>query len=233
MAERSWPVPKGEPVALEEPERVLSENINNRLDAILQRVREHAPVKPSEIAEMGALAHELHVRLANRGIEPKHHKYMLANRRVAPNTPEFYRHVHPVEDLLRFLANRNANDDAVDVTIGHEFRFSAYSRRWKHNEEYSPTRTPEGWSFANAGDVISTGRDARVGRKDGSGLFHFLEHNWVSYPHDLPDYFESLWDQSADRGLTQEEVQAALDQLADWVTVCEKHSPGGIFEGIK
>lgn len=64
------------------------------------------------------------------GNEPKHHKYMLENRVVPVEEIEFYNHIHPVDDLLKFIDDINANDDPEDTTIGKKFTLKIYTRRW-------------------------------------------------------------------------------------------------------
>lgn len=43
---------------------------------------------------------------------------MLENRGVPVEDIEFYNHIHPVDDLLKFIDDINANDDPEDTTIG-------------------------------------------------------------------------------------------------------------------
>lgn len=71
--------------------------------------------------EMAKKAHELYIFLKDSGHEPKHHKYMIENRRCTPDDVRFYRHVHPVQDLLAFIDDVHANDDHKDKTIGKTF----------------------------------------------------------------------------------------------------------------
>lgn len=68
--------------------------------------------------EMARKAHELHMSLKDSGHEPKHHKYMIENRRCTPDDVRFYRHVHPVHDLLAFIDDVHINDNSKDKTIG-------------------------------------------------------------------------------------------------------------------
>lgn len=41
------------------------------------------------INKMGDYAFQLHESLKSRGFEPKHHKYMIKNRGVQPDNPQF------------------------------------------------------------------------------------------------------------------------------------------------
>ena len=219
------------PLKLTAEEEVAATKLRGALDSIMQRLRKHEPVKPEDINAIGALGHQLHTSLKERGHEPKHHKYMVKNRGLAPTDPAFYKHVHPAEDLLRFIGNEHANDDPVDVTIGHEFTFDVYCRRWEGPDSYRIKRTASGWIFSHL--HLPAGRDGRVAGKKGTGLFHLLDHDSINYPEELPGYFEWLWEQAAERGLTHEQVQEAVGQLAQWVSTCERGSPTGVFEGYK
>jgi integron cassette protein len=178
------------------------------------------------INKLGALAHDLHESLAARGYEPHHHRYMLENRGVAPSSPQFYRHIHPVEDLIKFTYDPRANDDPEDVTIGQEFLFKVFSRRWGHEDAYRVKRTTTGWHISH----ISIG-----GSCDKSGrpfLFENLRHDSIDYPSTLGDRMEWLWEKTQDLGLSAEAVQQELNKLADWVSKTEKSSPNdGIWAG--
>lgn len=170
---------------------------------------------------MGSKAHELHMQLKARGLEPKHHGYMIENRGVRPDDPEFYEHVHPVEDLLAFLEDPHANDDPVDQTIGEQFEFRVFSRRWGHHDTYSITRTLLGWDvnhFAIGGPCDKGARPF---------LFDNFRQDSIQHPHRLDGWFEWLWDQAESKGLSKEEVQEALNELSTWVSETEQNVPSG------
>lgn len=222
----------GSPVKLNAKQKELKENlqkVNQELYAILKK--ETKPPTYREITalhdEMAKIAHELHMSLKNSGYEPKHHKYMLENRGVPVEEVEFYNHIHPVEDLLKFIEDVNANDDPEDTTIGEKFTLRIYTRRWGHYDHYSMTRTTSGWKFevmikANSGDCT----------KDGSPyLFNALEHDSVCYPKQLNEFVKYLWDQAAE-GLTVQEVQECFDMLGEWISSCEMNTPRGVFGGL-
>jgi hypothetical protein len=172
--------------------------------------------------EMVSKAVELH-----KLVKPKHHNYMINNRGVSPDDPEFYNHVHPIEDLLKFINDPHANDDPEDQTIGHEFDFNVFSRRWGHNDRYRIKRTSSGW------DVSYIAIGGPCNKKGQPFLFENLDHDGINYPEELPGYMEWLWDQSQELGIPHERVQEAINQLAEWVNLCEKNSPKGIWEGYK
>lgn len=177
--------------------------------------------------QMASIAHKLHMSLKNSGYEPKHHKYMIENRGVPVEDVEFYNHIHPVDDLLKFIEDVNANDDPEDTTIGEKFTLRIYTRRWGHYDHYYMTRTTDGWSFqglsiANSGDC----------EKDASPhLCNTLEHDSVCYPKQIGYFFEYLWEQASE-GLTVQQVQECFDMIGDWISSCEMNTPRGIFGGL-
>jgi len=58
----------------------------------------------------GAYAHALHLDLEHSGQKIKHSRIMLENRRLQPNHPEFYCHLHALEDLIEII---NSPDQAL------------------------------------------------------------------------------------------------------------------------
>jgi integron cassette protein len=232
MVKRSWKVPQGKAVPLTDDEKALVVQVREKTGAINAKISSHEHIDPQELKTLGRLAHELHMSLRKNGHEPKHTKIMISNRRLKPTDPGFYEHIHPIEDLLGFLENENANDDPVDLTVGHEFDFPVYSRRWKHEDIYHLKRTADGWQVRH-NESVDAGRDARVSGEDGTGLFKHFVHDSINYPADLPAYFDWLWERARDRGLDHNEVQEAISALAKWVSVCEAKSPAGIFEAFK
>jgi hypothetical protein len=160
-------------------------------------------------------------------VKPKHHKYMIENRGVSPDDPEFYNHVHPIQDLLKYIKDPHANDDPEDQTIGHEFEMNVYSRRWGHTDRYRIKRTFNGWEvyFISIGGICN--------KKGQPFLFENLNHDGINYPEELPGYVEWLWYQAKELGLTHDQVQEAINQLTEWVNLCESNSPRGIWEGFK
>lgn len=216
-------------VELQINESELYDEIKENLEKIKKEIK--AFNAQDEIKDLinktGDKAYELHTRLTTRGIEPKHHKYMIDNRGMAASNPEFYKHVHPIEDLINFIEDDHANDDPSDITIESEFEFKVYSQRWRSEDTYSVRRTEFGWYVSH----IAIG-----GSCDKSGkpyLYENLRHDSISYPENLDIYMEWLWDKAATKGLNPSEVQKALNDLSDWVIKTEKNKPiENIWSGI-
>lgn len=176
----------------------------------------------SKINQNAKLCYELHMKLKARGIEPRHHKYMIQNRGASPDSVEFYDHFHPQEDLLKFLDDQNANNDPVDATIGETFTFTFFSKRWGHDDTIKMIRNENGWY------VSFIGIEGQCDKSGDPYLFKNLKHELVSYPRNLSSYISSIWDR-AERGMDKESVQQMLNSVADWVSETEKNSPDGIL----
>jgi len=216
-------------IELQPDEQALRSEIIERMKRTKQLFSEHR--LDDEVSrlvfEMGERAHQLHTKLAARGIPPKHHAYMIRNRDLEPDHPEFYMHVHPIEDLLAFIENPNANDDPEDKTLGDKFTFRVFSRRWGHDDTYTIKRTATGWDVSH---IMINGPCDKGGRPF---LFRNFDQDSIRYPSSLADNLEWLWERAATAGLSHDQVQEALQQLADWVSETENGGPsGGVWEGF-
>lgn len=214
-------------IKLTADEEKLRKEISKQLekvDYLLRNYRMDDEVQKL-IEKMGKNAHKLHMSLKKNGYNPRHHEYMIKNRGVEPEDPSFYMNIHPVEDLLKYTDDPDANDDPKDQTIGQEFEFRVYSRRWGHEDTYSIRRTAEGWN------ILPISRGGPCDKSGQPFLFEKLHQDFIQYPHDLDGRLEWLWEQAASRGLSKDEVQTALNDLANWVSSTEKNSPsGGLWE---
>lgn len=142
---------------------------------------------------------------------------------MEPENPEFYNHVHPVEDLLSYLDDTSANDDPVDQTVGQNFKLGVYTSRWGHRDNYLLTRTKDGWN-------IEFGAYHGECGKDGSPVLNeILRHDSVSYPQDIGHYMYAIWDRAMSAGLSCEKVQSLLDELGDWISQTEQSAPKHIL----
>ena len=208
-------------------------DLQKKLIILVQEVRESiknknwGPEQENRYKEMANTAHSLHMSLKNRGYEPKHHRYMLENRGVPVTDIEFYNHIHPVEDLLAYIEDTNANNDPEDSTIDVVFKFKIYTRRWGHYDNYFIKRTADGWYY-KGNMIYNSGECDKYG---DPFLYKTLEHDLVSYPYNIGELFAWLWQKAAE-GLDKKEVQAAIDDIAKWINTCETNVPRGIFEDL-
>lgn len=166
--------------------------------------------------EMNKAAHTLHMQLEPK---PKHHRYMIENRGMQPEHPKFYYHIHPVEDLLAYLDDTSANDDPIDHTLGDEFDFRIYTRRWGHYDNYQLTRNEKGWH------VSHLSYNAQGDKSAEDILKLVLGHDSVSFPVNIDSYMYSIWQRAQDEGLDHDQVQGLLNELANWISQTELSAP--------
>ncbi|MDP8239848.1 MAG: hypothetical protein P9X24_12225 [Candidatus Hatepunaea meridiana] len=215
-------------VELTPEQEKLRDDIKTDIDKALDMIdRRETRGITNLVNEMAKKAHQLHIELKDAGNEPVHNKYILKNRGVDPTDLEFYNHIHPVEDLLAFLEDVNANVEPVDVTIGEEFEFKVYSDRLGYKDVYRLKRTDIGWY------INYFGIEGQCDRSGFPILYRNLQHDSIQYPQQLEDWIEQIWFKAKDEGLTKEQVQKALDDIAEWISKIEKLAPRkGVLEGI-
>jgi len=138
-----------ERITLTKDEQKLFDVIENHVETLrdfFSRSDSHdEPDNKKIFKDMSEKAHKLHMELKKRGLEPKHHRYMLKNSGVPIDDGRFYSHLHPVEDLIAYVNDPDANNEPEDSTIGEKFGFRMYTRRWGHYDHYTLTRTKDGW----------------------------------------------------------------------------------------
>jgi hypothetical protein len=101
----------------------------------------------------------------------------------------------------------------------NEFKFVVFNNRRSSNLTYRIKKTPTGWDISH---LAINGPC----KPDGSPLF-FMNFNQdsINYPSGFGNSLEWLWEQIHNGKMIHEEAQAKLQELADWVTVCEKNVP--------
>lgn len=171
--------------------------------------------------QMREAAHTLHMQLEPK---PKHKSYMIKNSGMEPEHPNFYDHIHPVEDLLSYLHDPTSNDEPEDITLGDDFTFTIYTNRWGHQETIKLTRVEEGW-YVKAHLYEGTDKTS----EPMETLYKILEHDSVSFPSNLDSYFSSIWTLAQTKGLDHDSVQEMIDSISEWVTEMEQKAPVDIL----
>lgn len=128
---------------------------------------------------------------------------------------------------VNLASDLDVNDDLEDTTIGVKFTLKIYTRRWGHYDHYYLTRTQNGWKF----DEMLISNSGDCDKEAAPNLYRALKHDSVCYPKQLNDFMAYLWEQAAE-GLTEQEVQEYLDMIGEWINLCEKSTPRGIFESL-
>lgn len=204
-------------VKLTEEQQKLKQIIEENLAIASDWQNKSSDEIASAFKKMKTAAHELHMQLDPK---PKHHRYMINNRGMQPEDPEFYNHIHPVEDLLKYLADTSANDDPIDHTMGATFKFQLYTNRWGHYDLYELKRTENGW-YVN--HMSYNGEDSL--HEEMQVLYSAMKHDSISFPLNVDSYLSSIWMRAQDEGLTHEQVQDMLNRVAEWISQTEKSAP--------
>ncbi|MBF0707712.1 hypothetical protein IQ283_14035 [Alkalihalobacillus hwajinpoensis] len=207
-------------VELNQEQIELKEIIETNLSLLKKDIAEGTNMQESErqrlYQEMSDKAHALHMQLEPK---PKHRDYMIENSGMEPEDPEFYYHIHPVEDLLDYLEDNTANDDPVDATIGDSFNFRIFTNRWGHKDSYIIIRNEEGWK------VSFNAYDEQGDKSADPAINKVMTHDSVNFPRTINDYFYGLWVNAKNEGMNHSQVQDALDVIAEWVSECEEKAP--------
>lgn len=211
-------------VNLNQEQEEIRENIQILYDEAMDYFKGKSLDIPSDrmeeiINQMGYLGHKLHMQLNPK---PKHHKYMIENSGMQPEDPNFYYHIHTIEDLLKYLDDPHANDDPEDITLNEKFKFKVYTRRWGHYDLYHIVRNKNGWFISHLSHKGQGGKNAEP------ILSYILRHDSVSYPQNLSSIMEDIWSRAEEEGLTRTQVQEMLDQVAEWISIVEKNYPSNI-----
>ena len=100
-----------------------------------------------------------------------------------------------------------------------EFTFTVYSRRWEHTDTYRLVKNDKGWNISH---LAINGQS----KPDGDPiLFRNFEQDYINYPSGVGPYLEFIWGELDNQTIAAEQAQVMLQQLADWVSSCEKSTP--------
>ncbi|MBC3798621.1 hypothetical protein [Acetobacterium tundrae] len=155
------------------------------------------------------------------GILPIINKYLMVNSQSIPEDDvlKFYDHYHMLEAILSEI---NGEGEVMslqgDNNLEQEMRFSVFSRRWGHKDNYRIKRTIDGWNVSHnsiCGDC----------KKNGEGaLFDNLHHDLIFFPEDgVKQALEVLWQEADEMEMGLEELQDKLDQIGNWISKVEKN----------
>lgn len=159
---------------------------------------------------------------------PEYHENIIYNRGVLPeeNPSEYYDHYHALEELYIKLTGSLENYRNIfgDVNLNKEIKFKVYSNRWGHDDIYRIERTLDGWSCAFFSKFY--------GDKTGSAIIQNLNHDYISYPSNISDYFEELWEKADKNDMPVEKLEKNIQKIADWISAVEKYRADFIGDSI-
>lgn len=102
--------------------------------------------------------------------------------------------------------------------IGAEFKLRLHTQRWGHRDNYTLTKTENGW-IVNSLKV----RGEKADQHGSPAFIKALEGESISYPSDLGYHLSDIWDASQTK--SKEEVQGYFDELAAWLNRIEESKP--------
>ena len=97
-----------------------------------------------------------------------------------------------------------------------EYDLKIYTNRFGHDDYYKISFSDSGWDIRDRGESKPNG--------EGSLLERF-EQDDVRYPFHFGDFLEFLWKEIKNENIRPEEVQEKLDELSEWVKICEQSVP--------
>lgn len=103
--------------------------------------------------------------------------------------------------------------------MNEQLDFKVYSRRWDKYDTYKLARIPTGW------DIRHIAINGKYDKQGNPYLFKNFKQDFISYPYDLPIILEILWDAAEKNNLTNQELQERINDLAEWVSKCERAHP--------
>ena len=97
--------------------------------------------------------------------------------------------------------------------------FSVYNTRRESTITYRVNKTDNGWHVSH----IAINGDCKL---DGSPFFYSnFDQDFITYPSAFGDSLEHLWGKINNEEIDVKEAQVKLQELADWVSICEKSQP--------
>lgn len=99
------------------------------------------------------------------------------------------------------------------------FTFRVYNKRHDSVLTYRLEKTDSGWDIQH---IAINGPCS----PDGSALFYTnFEQDNIQYPVGFGAFLEWLWGQLDSQEISESDAQTKLQELADWVSLCERGQP--------
>lgn len=101
----------------------------------------------------------------------------------------------------------------------NQYKFHVYNKRHDSEITYTVTKTETGWHIQH----IAINGDCGP---DGSPLFYTnFDQDYINYPSGFDGFLEFIWSGLNNEVLSSSNAQLKLQELADWVSACERSQP--------
>lgn len=101
----------------------------------------------------------------------------------------------------------------------NQYAFRVYNRRHSNEVTYTVTKTENGWHIRH----IAINGDCKP---DGTPFFYENFHqDYINYPSGFGGFLEYIWSALHNEELPPSDAQVKLQELADWVSTCERSQP--------
>ena len=217
----------GDAVPLNSEEKCLRDQLVLMLETIDKKISVFSSDK-KYFSQMCKVAHYLHLKLCQRGHEPKHHLYMIKNRGCKPEEREFYKHLDPIRDLIAFTFDINANDDTEDLIGDHVFPFNIEVNNSFYKFEIIRFQAGFILKWKNTDTTVSSSSlDSYV---YGPYKAEFLQKNCdMICPHEFDSFMYYLFNQTKKRTVTIKVLAEAIEELRLWLCSINKNVPKSEF----
>lgn len=115
-----------------------------------------------------------------------------------------------------------------------KFVIDIYSPRWGHTDNYYLEFENKSLTIKQTNGRMEIARllhvlDSDPEWQDNNALFRMLRNEHIHPPHNLPDLLEHIWKAWRNDDLNEKEVQAELNELAEYISECSKAKPKSEF----
>ena len=101
----------------------------------------------------------------------------------------------------------------------NDLTFEVYNCRRSSTVTYRINKTSNGWYISH---IAINGNC----EPDGTPyVYTNFDQDYINYPSGFGDSLEWLWKKIDNHEINREEAQIKLQELADWVSLCEKGQP--------
>lgn len=101
----------------------------------------------------------------------------------------------------------------------NDLRFEVYNNRKKTFLTYEFNKTKNGWYISH---IAINGECEPNGKPI---LYLNLNQDYISYPKQIATLMEELWFDIDEEKIEKDIAQKRLQDIADWITLCEQNKP--------